>query len=97
MTDPVDTDALRTPYDHFPDLRQAYSEGFERAYAEVERLRAESHAKDVVLLARDLKEQELRAVIENAPHGELCRWDRTDALAYRGQGANCTCWKAYAL
>ena len=40
MTDPVDTGALRTPYDHFPDLRQAYSDGFERAYVQVDRLHA---------------------------------------------------------
>jgi len=40
MTDPVNPDSLKTPYDHFSDLRQAYAEGFERAHVEADRLQA---------------------------------------------------------
>jgi hypothetical protein len=58
MTDAVNTDGSRTPYDHFPVLRQAYSEGFERAHVEVERLRAvienAPHASDAEGRQREL-------------------------------------------
>jgi hypothetical protein len=37
------------------------------------------------------------SLIEQLPHAPLCRYDRTDALAYRGERANCDCWKSEVL
>lgn len=37
------------------------------------------------------------SLIERLPHAPLCRYDRTDALAYRGVRANCDCWKSEVL
>jgi hypothetical protein len=84
-----EVDQLRSRLERFDEVG-AYAAL--RAELSIERVR---HSEWMQKASRTV--HKLRAVINSAPHDPLCRRDRTDALAYRGQASNCTCWKADVL
>ncbi|MDR6172669.1 hypothetical protein [Curtobacterium sp. SORGH_AS_0776] len=92
MSDPVDTDALRDVavvlegHHSWNDEAEA-ADLLRVAAVEVDRLRAEMAT---VSINAGLRLEELRAVIENAPHEWTCP-------ARQGDHLMCLCWKADVL
>lgn len=93
MTDSVDTDALRTAGRMLAPGFPGVDEAMTAAADEVDRLR------EVDIINRRLTEtvgnleherNQLRAVIEDAPHSRACRW-------LYATSQPCTCWKVAAL
>lgn len=99
MTDPVDTDALRDMANDNLRIGTWHGQVTAALYAaadEVDRLRHVRDAWKSSTEENSRKYQDLRSVIENAPHG-FSQDGRQCELLWSGRNAKCTCWKADAL